>query len=51
MSGKPSEVDAVWVRSAVERFEGPLTLYAARMLGDPEAARDPAIGKSGDWPS
>jgi RNA polymerase sigma factor (sigma-70 family) len=40
MTGKPNEVDAVWVRSAVERFEGPLTLYAARMLGDAEAARD-----------
>jgi RNA polymerase sigma-70 factor (ECF subfamily) len=34
------EVDAAWVRSAVERFEGPLILYASRLLGDPEAARD-----------
>jgi RNA polymerase sigma factor (sigma-70 family) len=40
MTGKPTEVDAAWVRSAVERFEGPLTLYASRMLGDAEAARD-----------
>ncbi len=40
MTGKPNEVDAAWVRSAVERFEGPLTLYASRMLGDAEAARD-----------
>ncbi|QEH34094.1 ECF RNA polymerase sigma factor SigE [Aquisphaera giovannonii] len=29
-----------WVREAVTRFEGPLTLYATRLLGDPEAARD-----------
>ena len=40
MTGKSNDVDAAWVRSAVERFEGPLTLYAARLLGDPEAARD-----------
>jgi RNA polymerase sigma-70 factor (ECF subfamily) len=29
-----------WVRGAVTRFEGPLTLYAARVLGNAEAARD-----------
>jgi RNA polymerase sigma-70 factor (ECF subfamily) len=29
-----------WVRDAVARFEGPLTLYANRFLGDREAARD-----------
>ncbi len=40
MTGKPHDVDADWVRSAVERFEGPLTLYAARLLGDAESARD-----------
>ena len=40
MTGTPNEVDAGWVRSAVERFEGPLTLYAARLLGDAETARD-----------
>ena len=40
MTRKPDEVDAAWVRSAVERFEGPLTLYASRLLGDAEAARD-----------
>src|SRR5438132_1705975 len=40
MTGKPNEVDAAWVRSAVERFEGPLILYASRVLGDAEAARD-----------
>jgi len=40
MTGKPHEVDAAWVRSAVERHERALTLYAARLLGDAEAARD-----------
>ena len=40
MTDQRNEVDAAWVRSAVERFEGPLTLYASRMLGDAEAARD-----------
>jgi RNA polymerase sigma-70 factor (ECF subfamily) len=29
-----------WVRSAVARFEGPLTLYAARLLGNADTARD-----------
>lgn len=29
-----------WVREAVARFEGPLSLYAARFLHDAEAARD-----------
>ena len=33
-------VDATWIRSAVERFEGPLILYATRLLGDAEQARD-----------
>jgi RNA polymerase sigma-70 factor (ECF subfamily) len=40
MPGKLSTDDGPWVRGAVARFEGPLTLYAARLLGDPEAARD-----------
>ncbi len=40
MTGTPPEVDHGWVRSAVDRFEGPLTLYAARLLGDADAARD-----------
>ncbi len=40
MTDQRIEVNAAWVRSAVERFEGPLTLYASRMLGDSEAARD-----------
>ena len=29
-----------WVRAAVGRFEGPLTRYAHRLLGDAERARD-----------
>ncbi len=29
-----------WVRSAVDRFQGPLCRYAARLLGDVERARD-----------
>ena len=29
-----------WVLEAVDRFEGPLTLYAARLLGDGDRARD-----------
>lgn len=29
-----------WVRRAVDQFERPLTLYAARFVGDPERARD-----------
>ncbi len=29
-----------WVRDAVARFEGPLLLYAARLLRDAESARD-----------
>ena len=40
MPGKPNLDDGAWVRGAVARFESPLTLYAARLLGDAEAARD-----------
>lgn len=29
-----------WVRGAVGRYEGPLTLYASRLLGDADRARD-----------
>lgn len=32
--------DRAWVREAVARFEGPLTLYAARLLNDADRARD-----------
>lgn len=41
MPGQPSSSDnGPWVRAAVARFESPLTLYAARLLGDADAARD-----------
>jgi RNA polymerase sigma factor (sigma-70 family) len=36
----PSADESEWIRSAVARFEGPLTLYAARLLGDADRARD-----------
>ena len=29
-----------WVKDAVARFEGPLTLYASRLLRDTDGARD-----------
>lgn len=29
-----------WVRTAVDQFERPLTVYAARLLGDADRARD-----------
>ncbi len=38
--GKPDSPDGAWIRAAVERFERPLGLYAARLLGDPDAGRD-----------
>ena len=40
MSRKPDAEHDDWVRGAVARFEGPLRLYASRLLRDPEAARD-----------
>src|SRR5436305_2810402 len=40
MPGTLSTDDAPWVRGAVAQFEGPLTLYAVRLLRDAEAARD-----------
>jgi RNA polymerase sigma-70 factor (ECF subfamily) len=42
MNGKPSPVQDPheWIRAAVTRFEGPLTLYATRLLGDADRARD-----------
>src|SRR5438477_11827202 len=37
----PSPQDGRWICQAVDRFEGPLTLYAARLLGgDVDRARD-----------
>src|SRR5689334_19503905 len=40
MAGQPNSDDGPWVRGVVARYESPLTLYAARLLGDAEAARD-----------
>jgi len=40
MSRRPNADHDDWVRGAVARFEGPLTLYASRLLRDPEGARD-----------
>jgi len=40
MSRIPNPEHESWVRDAVARFQGPLTLYASRLLRDPEAARD-----------
>jgi RNA polymerase sigma factor (sigma-70 family) len=40
MTGDPDLDNKEWIRSAVSRFEGPLTLYAARLLGDADRARD-----------
>ena len=40
MTGDPDLDDKEWIRAAVARFEGPLTLYAARLLGDADRARD-----------
>jgi RNA polymerase sigma-70 factor (ECF subfamily) len=40
MPGQTPAENGTWVREAVDRFEGPLTLYAARLLGNSEAARD-----------
>jgi RNA polymerase sigma-70 factor (ECF subfamily) len=39
-TGQPNPVDGSWVRRAVELYERPLTRYAARLLGDDDAARD-----------
>src|SRR3954454_19499611 len=40
MTETPGDDDRQWVRAAVGRYEGPLTLYAARLLGDADRARD-----------
>ena len=40
MSKQPGAEDREWVREAFVRFEGPLTLYAAKLLGDIDRARD-----------
>jgi RNA polymerase sigma-70 factor (ECF subfamily) len=40
MAEQPAPEHGAWVRDAVARFEGPLAVYASRLLGDAEAARD-----------
>jgi len=40
MPGQSKTDDALWVQDAVARYESPLTLYAARLLGDADSARD-----------
>jgi len=32
--------DGAWIRAALDRYEGPLTRYAARLTGDLDRARD-----------
>lgn len=39
MTGDPNG-KAAWVRSAVDRYEAPLTRYAYAIVGDLERARD-----------
>ena len=38
MTNEPSKLE--WMRSVVERYEGPLVRYARRITGDTERARD-----------
>ncbi len=40
MNSDPDPNANDWIRTAVSRFEGPLTLYASRLLNDPDRARD-----------
>jgi len=40
MSDNGLNGDASWIRSALDRHEGPLTRYAQRITGDSERARD-----------
>ena len=40
MAVRPDPEYGAWIREAVARFEGPLALYATRLLGDAESARD-----------
>ena len=40
MDRRPDLDQGAWVREAVAAFEGPLNLYATRLLGDSENARD-----------
>ena len=40
MRVEPDADDRGWLRESVAKFEGPLTLYATRLLGDADRARD-----------
>jgi len=40
MTGRNRNHDATWIRDAVERYEGSLVRFAARLIGDVERARD-----------
>jgi RNA polymerase sigma-70 factor (ECF subfamily) len=40
MALSPDGEQESWIREAVDRFERPLAIYAARLVGDPETARD-----------
>ena len=40
MAVRPDPEYGAWIREAVARFEGPLAIYATRLLGDAESARD-----------
>lgn len=40
MTATPEPSNVSWIREAVDRYQAPLTLYAAKLLGDAEEARD-----------
>jgi len=40
MSDDPASLNGAWIREAVAHYEGPLTLYATRLTGSLERARD-----------
>ncbi len=40
MTGEPRHQHAEWITEALDRFEGPLVVYASRMLSDVHRARD-----------
>jgi RNA polymerase sigma-70 factor (ECF subfamily) len=40
MANSPASADPAWIDAAVGRFERPLTLYASRLIGDADRARD-----------
>jgi len=40
MSDDPASLNGAWIHEAVAHYEGPLTLYATRLTGNLERARD-----------